>query len=55
MLRLAESLDRSHAQTITGVEFHDRGDDALLQVRTAGDAELELWAAHAARRALRSG
>ena len=45
MLRLAENLDRSHAQTITGVEFHDRGDDALLQVRTAGDAELELWAA----------
>jgi exopolyphosphatase/guanosine-5'-triphosphate,3'-diphosphate pyrophosphatase len=45
MLRLSENLDRSHAQTITGVEFHDRGDDALLQVRTAGDAELELWAA----------
>jgi exopolyphosphatase / guanosine-5'-triphosphate,3'-diphosphate pyrophosphatase len=45
ILRLSENLDRSHAQTITGVEFHDRGDDALLQVRTAGDAELELWAA----------
>ena len=50
ILRLAESLDRSHAQTVAGVELHDRGDDALLQVRTAGDAELELWAAarHAA-------
>ena len=50
ILRLAESLDRSHAQTITGVELHDRGDDALLQLRTSGDAELELWAAarHAA-------
>ena len=50
LLRLAESLDRSHAQTITGLELHDRGDDDLLQVRTAGDAELELWAAtrHAA-------
>jgi exopolyphosphatase/guanosine-5'-triphosphate,3'-diphosphate pyrophosphatase len=45
ILRLAENLDRSHAQTITDVEFHDRGSDALLQVRTAGDAELELWAA----------
>jgi exopolyphosphatase / guanosine-5'-triphosphate,3'-diphosphate pyrophosphatase len=45
MLRLAETLDRSHAQTITGLEFHDRGEDALLQVRTSGDAELELWAA----------
>jgi exopolyphosphatase/guanosine-5'-triphosphate,3'-diphosphate pyrophosphatase len=45
ILRLAESLDRSHAQTISGVELHDRGDDGLLQVRTTGDAELELWAA----------
>jgi exopolyphosphatase/guanosine-5'-triphosphate,3'-diphosphate pyrophosphatase len=50
MLRLAENLDRSHAQIIGGVDFHDRGDDALLQMRTSGDAELELWAAqrHAA-------
>jgi exopolyphosphatase/guanosine-5'-triphosphate,3'-diphosphate pyrophosphatase len=50
ILRLAESLDRSHGQTITGLELHDRGDDDLLQVRTAGDAELELWSAsrHAA-------
>jgi exopolyphosphatase / guanosine-5'-triphosphate,3'-diphosphate pyrophosphatase len=50
ILRLAESLDRSHAQSITGVEIHDRGDDDLLQLRTSGDAELELWAAarHAA-------
>jgi exopolyphosphatase / guanosine-5'-triphosphate,3'-diphosphate pyrophosphatase len=45
MLRLAENLDRSHAQTITAIDFHDRGEDALLQVRTSGDAELELWAA----------
>lgn len=45
ILRLAESLDRSHSQTISGVELHDRGEDALLQVRTTGDAELELWAA----------
>ena len=55
MLRLAESLDRSHAQTITGVELHDRGEDALLQLRTSGDAELELWAGHAPRRRLRAG
>ena len=50
ILRLAESLDRSHSQTITGLELHDRGDDGLLQLRTSGDAELELWAAarHAA-------
>ena len=50
ILRLAESLDRSHAQTISGFELHDRGDDDLLQLRTTGDAELELWSAsrHAA-------
>jgi exopolyphosphatase/guanosine-5'-triphosphate,3'-diphosphate pyrophosphatase len=50
ILRLAESFDRSHAQTITGLELHDRGDDDLVQLRTAGDVELELWAAarHAA-------
>jgi exopolyphosphatase/guanosine-5'-triphosphate,3'-diphosphate pyrophosphatase len=50
ILRLAESLDRSHSQSLSGVELHDRGEDALLQIRTSGDAELELWAAarHAA-------
>jgi exopolyphosphatase / guanosine-5'-triphosphate,3'-diphosphate pyrophosphatase len=45
MLRLAESLDRSHAQAVAGLELHDRGEDDLLQLRTSGDAELELWAA----------
>jgi exopolyphosphatase/guanosine-5'-triphosphate,3'-diphosphate pyrophosphatase len=45
ILRLAESLDRSHSQIISGLELHDRGEDVLLQVRTTGDAELELWAA----------
>jgi len=45
MVRLAENLDRSHSQTIIGIELHDRGDDILLQLRTTGDAELELWAA----------
>ena len=50
ILRLAESLDRSHSQTIATIDLRDRGDDGLLQIRTAGDAELELWAAgrHAA-------
>jgi exopolyphosphatase/guanosine-5'-triphosphate,3'-diphosphate pyrophosphatase len=50
ILRLAESLDRSHSQSVSGLELHDRGDDGLLQLRTSGDAELELWAAtrHAA-------
>jgi exopolyphosphatase/guanosine-5'-triphosphate,3'-diphosphate pyrophosphatase len=44
ILRLAESLDRSHAQVVSGLELRDRGDDFLLQIRTAGDAELEVWA-----------
>jgi exopolyphosphatase/guanosine-5'-triphosphate,3'-diphosphate pyrophosphatase len=50
ILRLAESLDRSHSQTIIGFDLHDRGKDLLMQLRTASDAELELWAAgrHAA-------
>src|SRR5206468_3674427 len=36
VLRLAESLDRSHSQTVADVELHDRGEDALLQLRTNG-------------------
>src|SRR3979409_2354351 len=44
ILRLAESLDRSHSQPVSGLELHDRGEDGLLQLRTSGDAELELWA-----------
>ena len=45
ILRLAENLDRSHTQSVSGLALHDRGDDDLLQIRTSGDAELELWAA----------
>jgi exopolyphosphatase / guanosine-5'-triphosphate,3'-diphosphate pyrophosphatase len=45
ILRLAESLDRSHSQVVTGLELHDRGDDDLLHIRSNGDAELELWSA----------
>ena len=45
MLRIAENLDRSHAQVISALELQDRGDDVCLQLRTSGDAELEMWAA----------
>ena len=45
MLRFAETLDRSHAQVVTAVEMHDRGEEYLVKLRTSGDAELELWAA----------
>lgn len=44
ILRLAESLDRSHAQVVSGLELRDRGDDFQLQLHTGGDAELEVWA-----------
>lgn len=45
ILRLAENLDRSHAQVVSGLELRDRGPDFLLQLHTASDAELEIWAA----------
>ena len=50
MLRLAEALERSHSQIITGVSLQERDDDVLLELQRSGDAELELWAAsrHAA-------
>jgi exopolyphosphatase/guanosine-5'-triphosphate,3'-diphosphate pyrophosphatase len=46
MVRLAEGLDRSHAQAIEGIDLYPRGDDYLARLRATGDAELELWAAH---------
>ncbi len=46
MVRLAEGLDRSHAQALTGLDLYPRGDDYLARLRTSGDAELEVWAAH---------
>jgi exopolyphosphatase/guanosine-5'-triphosphate,3'-diphosphate pyrophosphatase len=44
-VRLAEGLDRSHAQVIDSVSLHDRGREYVLQLHTSGDAELELWSA----------
>jgi exopolyphosphatase/guanosine-5'-triphosphate,3'-diphosphate pyrophosphatase len=44
ILRVAESLDRSHAQVVSGLELQDRGSDMLIQLHTSSDAELELWA-----------
>jgi exopolyphosphatase / guanosine-5'-triphosphate,3'-diphosphate pyrophosphatase len=46
MVRLAEGLDRSHAQALDGIDLYPRGDDYLARLRATGDAELELWAAH---------
>ncbi len=45
MVRLAEGLDRSHAQTVSAVDLYPRPDSYLARLRTTGDAELEVWAA----------
>lgn len=44
ILRVAECLDRSHTQAISGLDLRDREKDVLIQVHTSADAELELWA-----------
>jgi exopolyphosphatase/guanosine-5'-triphosphate,3'-diphosphate pyrophosphatase len=44
ILRVAECLDRSHTQAISGLDLRDRGKDVLIQVHTSADAELEVWA-----------
>lgn len=46
MVRLAEGLDRSHAQTVSAIDLYPRQGDFLARLRTNGDAELELWAAN---------
>jgi exopolyphosphatase/guanosine-5'-triphosphate,3'-diphosphate pyrophosphatase len=45
ILRVAESLDRSHAQVISALELRECGAELQLQLGTSGDAELEVWAA----------
>lgn len=46
IVRLAEGLDRSHSAVITKIEGKRSGRDLRLRLKTAGDAELELWAAN---------
>lgn len=50
LLRLAEGLDRSHAQVVDDLEVERTETDLVVKLRSAGDLELELWAAgrHAA-------
>jgi exopolyphosphatase/guanosine-5'-triphosphate,3'-diphosphate pyrophosphatase len=50
MVRLAEGLDRSHAQVVRGLAVRGRPGRLVIQLKTSGDAELEAWAAgrHAA-------
>jgi exopolyphosphatase/guanosine-5'-triphosphate,3'-diphosphate pyrophosphatase len=45
MLRVAESLDRSHAQIISGLALRARKDGVRIELQATGDAELEMWAA----------
>jgi exopolyphosphatase / guanosine-5'-triphosphate,3'-diphosphate pyrophosphatase len=46
MVRLAEGLDRSHAQGVIALDFYPRSDHFVARLRATGDAELELWAAN---------
>jgi exopolyphosphatase/guanosine-5'-triphosphate,3'-diphosphate pyrophosphatase len=50
IVRLAEGLDRGHAQTVADLAVTDSPSGLLIAVRAGGDADLELWAAerHAA-------
>ena len=42
---MAESLDRSHQQSVKSLEIIGGGQDYLLRLIPAGDTELELWTA----------
>jgi exopolyphosphatase/guanosine-5'-triphosphate,3'-diphosphate pyrophosphatase len=44
IVRVAENLDRSHSQVISGVSVRARKDDVRLELTASGDAELEMWA-----------
>src|SRR5207237_10474253 len=41
IVRLAEGLDRSHAQALAGLDLYPREDDYLARLRAVRDAELE--------------
>jgi len=45
ILRLAENLDRSHAQVVTHIAIDDARDAVVVHVGAAADAEIEIWAA----------
>mgnify|MGYP000002903219 CR=1 FL=1 len=49
ILRLADGLDRGHAQRIQSVECRVRNGQVELEVRSPKDAGLELWAADQVR------
>ena len=45
ILRVAESLDRSHQRSVAALEVVPGSQDYLLRLRPDGDTELEVWAA----------
>ena len=45
IVRLAEGLDRSHAQVVTGLSVAEDDTGLTVTLDATGDAELELWAA----------
>ncbi|MBL8231591.1 MAG: Ppx/GppA family phosphatase [Bryobacterales bacterium] len=45
LLRLADSLDRSHSQRIEKVDCDWKSGDVMLRVTAGADANLDLWAA----------
>ena len=45
LVRLAEGLDRSHAQVITRLEVREDDGGLCVRLHAKGDPELELWAA----------
>ena len=45
LLRLAEGLDRSHAQVVSGVRVQRDKKGLVVRLYAAGDSDLEVWAA----------
>jgi len=44
LLRIADSLDRSHEQRVADLQVHLRNGSVTLQVDSAADTDLEMWA-----------
>jgi exopolyphosphatase/guanosine-5'-triphosphate,3'-diphosphate pyrophosphatase len=49
LLRIADGLDRSHGQVITGLRCKLESDEVTIRVATRADAELEIWGARRKR------
>jgi exopolyphosphatase/guanosine-5'-triphosphate,3'-diphosphate pyrophosphatase len=53
LLRIADSLDRGHAQKVKSIASEMRDGALTLLVEAADDADLEIWAANEAAQAFR--